>query len=177
MVRKALAQSAPDARIRLIAARSREGREEESGYVQAAVAALRQAMQSAEVVLQEPLMSFRIDAPMEFASGVIADLTCDSDGRIDTFAGTGERGYSGDGGPAVNAAFHEPSRIRLDPRTGTLYVTDTRNHVIRRITPDGMVSTVAGVSSSRIAMSCVVLPSPTHCSTSRCRLVSFRAPE
>ena len=63
-----------DARIRVIAARSREGREEESGYVQAAVAALRQAMQAAEVVLQEPLMSFRIDAPMEFASGVIADL-------------------------------------------------------------------------------------------------------
>lgn len=63
-----------NARVCLISARSREGHEDEVGYVQAAVAALRQAMQSAEVVLQEPLMSFQIDTPAEYASGVIADL-------------------------------------------------------------------------------------------------------
>jgi elongation factor G len=63
-----------NARIEILAARSRPGREDESGYVQAGIAALRQAMQAGEIVLLEPLMDFRIDAPAEFASGVIADL-------------------------------------------------------------------------------------------------------
>ncbi len=62
------------ARMRVLAAISREGREDPAGYIQAAVGALRQALQAAEVVLLEPLMSFQVDVPAEFASGVIADL-------------------------------------------------------------------------------------------------------
>ena len=62
------------ARIRVVRAAAREGHEAEAAYVQAAVAALRQAMQGAEVVLQEPVMSFEIQAPAEFSSGIIADL-------------------------------------------------------------------------------------------------------
>ena len=47
-------------------------------------------------------------------------------------AGTGELGYSGDGGPASQATFNAPHEIRVDER-GNVYVADTRNHCIRRI--------------------------------------------
>lgn len=63
-----------NARIHVISAASREGREDPAAFVHAAVGALRQALSDAEVVLQEPLMSFQVDVPAEFASGVIADL-------------------------------------------------------------------------------------------------------
>ena len=62
------------------------------------------------------------------------------DGRVSTVAG-GARGFSDGVGPA--AAFSTPSGLALAP-DGTLYVADTGNHAIRRITPDGSVSTLAG---------------------------------
>ncbi len=68
----------------------------------------------------------------------------DSMGNIRTFAGTGQKGYNGDGGPALKAAFNGPKGVRCD-RDGNLYVVDTENHAIRRI--DGRtheVTTVAG---------------------------------
>lgn len=46
-------------------------------------------------------------------------------------------------GPAANARFNAPRGLALDP-SGNLYVADTLNHVIRKITPAGLVSTVAG---------------------------------
>lgn len=61
-------------RIRVLSVTAREGREDLAGYVQAAVSALRQALQEAQVVLLEPLMTFQVDVPAEFASGAIADL-------------------------------------------------------------------------------------------------------
>jgi hypothetical protein len=65
------------------------------------------------------------------------------DGTIDTFAGTGARGYSGDGGPAAQAQFDTPYDVRFAPN-GDVYVADTGNNVIRRIDTAGMVSTVVG---------------------------------
>lgn len=65
------------------------------------------------------------------------------DGIISTFAGTGEAGFSGDGGLATMAALHFPSAVAADSY-GNIYVTDNRNHRIRRIGPDGVISTVAG---------------------------------
>jgi sugar lactone lactonase YvrE len=62
------------------------------------------------------------------------------DGRVSTVAGGG-RGFRD--GVATSAAFSTPSGIALAP-DGTLYVADTGNHAIRRITPDGSVSTLAG---------------------------------
>ena len=62
------------ASVRLVEARSREGAESEAAYVQAAVAALRQAMPTDGVSLEEPVMRFEIHSPGEFASGIIADL-------------------------------------------------------------------------------------------------------
>jgi DNA-binding beta-propeller fold protein YncE len=66
-----------------------------------------------------------------------------ADGTLGTVAGTGERAHSGDGGPATAAALMEPSGLHL--HEGTLYVADYAAHVIRRITTDGTISTVAGM--------------------------------
>ena len=62
------------AAIRVIEARTKEGKENEAAYVQAAVAALRQAMPAEGVELEEPLMAFEIQTPAEYSSGIIADL-------------------------------------------------------------------------------------------------------
>jgi trimeric autotransporter adhesin len=64
-------------------------------------------------------------------------------GKLATVAGTGNRSYSGDSGPAVLAQFDAPAGIALDTR-GNLYVADSRNHRIRKIAADGTVTTVAG---------------------------------
>jgi hypothetical protein len=65
-------------------------------------------------------------------------------GTIDTFAGTGEPGYQGDGGPAQAANLNAPSALALDS-AGNLYISDTYNCIVRKVTPSGMISTVAGV--------------------------------
>ncbi len=65
------------------------------------------------------------------------------DGTIDTYAGTGEAGTSGDGGPAVDATLNEPLGITLGP-DGTLYVGDRFSGRVRAIAPDGTISTFAG---------------------------------
>jgi len=62
------------ASIRVLETSTREGRESEAAYVQAAVAALRQAMPAEGIELEEPLMEFEIQTPAEYSSGIIADL-------------------------------------------------------------------------------------------------------
>ncbi|HEV2815303.1 MAG TPA: RHS repeat-associated core domain-containing protein, partial [Solirubrobacteraceae bacterium] len=64
-------------------------------------------------------------------------------GTISTVAGTGEGGYAGDGGPALGAALDEPSDVAT-AADGALYVVDRANHAVRRIGPDGIITTVAG---------------------------------
>lgn len=64
-------------------------------------------------------------------------------GTISTLAGSGLQGYDGDGGPAVDATLSQPTALALDA-AGNLYVSDTGNCAIRRIAPDGTISTVAG---------------------------------
>ena len=64
-------------------------------------------------------------------------------GVIETLAGTGDVGDSGDGGPASEARFSFPRSVAVDS-TGNVYVVDTRSHRIRRIDADGVVSTFAG---------------------------------
>ena len=69
------------------------------------------------------------------------------DGTISTIAGTGERGYAGDGGPALAASFNRPHEIRFD-REGHCYVADMANHAIRRIDAQtGVITTYAGNGS------------------------------
>lgn len=66
----------------------------------------------------------------------------DMDGNATVLAGAGT-GFSGDGGPALEAEFNNPSHIDVHP-DGSIYIADTYNHRIRKIDPDGMISTVAG---------------------------------
>ena len=68
----------------------------------------------------------------------------DANGMMSTFAGTGERGYEGDGGPAITATWNGPKAIRCDLQDNII-VVDTENHAIRRIdATTGTVTTIAG---------------------------------
>ena len=69
------------------------------------------------------------------------------DGTISTVAGTGTRGYLGDGGAARDAWLNGPEGVTVDA-AGTLYIADTYNGRIRRVGTDGIISTVAGVGST-----------------------------
>jgi RHS repeat-associated protein len=64
-------------------------------------------------------------------------------GAISTVAGTGTVGFSGDGGLATSAQFNLPRGLALDAG-GNLYIADTQNYRIRKISADGRITTVAG---------------------------------
>jgi streptogramin lyase len=64
--------------------------------------------------------------------------------RISVIAGTGEKGYRGDGGPARNATFRSPKGICLD-KEGNVWIADTENNAVRRIEmATGNIDTIAG---------------------------------
>ena len=65
------------------------------------------------------------------------------DGNIVTVAGDGSFGGSGDGGAATSAKLNGPAGIAVD-RSGNLYIADVWNHRIRKVSPNGIISTVAG---------------------------------
>jgi len=69
-----------------------------------------------------------------------------SDGTISTIAGTGADGSGGDGGPAASASLGDPDDVELTPDGGYL-IADYKNHVVRRVSADGTISTVVGDSS------------------------------
>jgi TonB family protein len=64
-------------------------------------------------------------------------------GVISTLAGYGSGGYSGDGGQANSARLKSPGDVALDS-AGNLYISDDWNSRIRKVTPDGVITTVAG---------------------------------
>jgi len=66
-----------------------------------------------------------------------------ADGIITTIAGTGKNGFSGDGGPAIAAEFDYPGDLAV-AKDGSIYIVDHQNYRIRRIGPDGVISTVVG---------------------------------
>ncbi len=65
------------------------------------------------------------------------------DGIISIVAGTGIPGFSGDGGPAASAQLFEPSGLAVDA-AGGLYIADVYNDRIRKVSPSGIITTVAG---------------------------------
>jgi PAS domain S-box-containing protein len=67
----------------------------------------------------------------------------DLDGTITTVAGNGSPAYSGDGGPATRASLFRPHGVFIDS-TACLYIADHQNNRIRRVDPDGIITTVAG---------------------------------
>ncbi len=58
-------------------------------------------------------------------------------------AGNGLLRASGEGGPALNASLYQPFGLAHDPQ-GNLYIADRRNHLVRRVRPDGIIERVAG---------------------------------
>lgn len=68
----------------------------------------------------------------------------DPSGKIRTLAGTGQKGNSGDGGPAPKATLNGPKHLCID-RDGGVIIADTENHVIRKYNPkDGTITRLAG---------------------------------
>ncbi|MGH3901536.1 MAG: protein kinase domain-containing protein [Pseudonocardiaceae bacterium] len=68
----------------------------------------------------------------------------DPGGDITTIAGNGTAGYSGDGRLAIEAQLNNPHRLTADP-AGNVYIADTDNHRVRKVTPDGKITTIAGI--------------------------------
>ena len=86
----------------------------------------------------------------------------DATGRLHHVAGTGETGYSGDGGPARRAKLAGPKGLAL--AYGNLYVADTENHVIRRIDlMTGLIETILGTGERGDGPE----PDPRRCRLSR----------
>src|SRR5260370_30728332 len=69
-------------------------------------------------------------------------------GVISAVAGTGDRGFSGDGGPATRASLNEPYGIAID-RAGNLYIADRLNRRVRRVDAgSGIITTLAGTGEA-----------------------------
>src|SRR5262249_14383791 len=67
----------------------------------------------------------------------------DARGIITTIAGNGEKSFAGDGGQGRYASLSSPRSVAVDI-AGNLYVSDTDNHRIRKIDPQGIITTIAG---------------------------------
>src|SRR4051794_4746247 len=68
-------------------------------------------------------------------------------GTILTVAGTGSPGYSGDNGRATQAQLHSPLGLAFDA-AGNPYIGDVRNARVRKVSPDGIITTVAGTGQA-----------------------------
>ena len=64
-------------------------------------------------------------------------------GTISTIAGTGRAGSSGDGGPATSARLSYPAWVAVDAK-GSVYITDEEHSRVRRVSPGGTITTIAG---------------------------------
>ncbi len=83
-------------------------------------------------------------------TAMLATLASSSSGHaatITTLVGTGKPGYSGDGGPAAQAQLNLPCGLTLGPGS-SLFICDTGNHAIRKVTREGVISTVAGTGKA-----------------------------
>lgn len=72
------------------------------------------------------------------------------DGIITTLAGTGGFGFSGDGGPATSAELRDPDGVAVDGE-GNVYIADSGNNRVRKVSPDGTISTVAGTGTAGLS--------------------------
>jgi hypothetical protein len=76
-------------------------------------------------------------------SGNVRVRKVSPEGIITTVAGSGKAGFSGDGGPATEARFSE-LRLGVVDTAGNLLIADRNNHRIRKVSPEGIITTVAG---------------------------------
>jgi hypothetical protein len=75
--------------------------------------------------------------------GCFCVFKLDHNGVVTRIAGNSQAGYSGDGGPAVSALLNRPMGLAVDG-AGNVFIVDTGNSRIRKISPDGTITTVAG---------------------------------
>jgi uncharacterized protein (TIGR03437 family) len=72
------------------------------------------------------------------------------DGTINTYAGSGGQGSSGDGGPATSAEMLSPRNVTVDA-AGNLYIAEFAGHRVRKVAPSGLISTAAGTGIAGFA--------------------------
>jgi len=100
-------------------------------------------------------------AQLEYPAGIavdaagnvyVADMTAQAvrviapNLTISTYAGLGTAGYTGDGGAAIEAQLNAPMGLALDA-AGNLYIADSGNHAVRKVSKNGVIGTVAGIGS------------------------------
>ena len=99
----------------------------------------------------------QLDQPLGIAIDIVGNLyiadvlnnrvrKVDTNGTITTVAGTGIGGFSGDGGPAIQAQI-EPNRLTVDSQ-GNIFIADYINHRVRKVDAAGIITTVAGNGTS-----------------------------
>jgi len=95
-------------------------------------------------------LAYPVGTAMDKAGNLyVADLTNNRirkvtpQGVVSTYAGNGTAGFSGDGGPATSAEINGPLGVGLDS-AGNLYIGDSYNQRVRKVTPQGIISTFAG---------------------------------
>jgi uncharacterized protein (TIGR03437 family) len=89
---------------------------------------------------------------LSILAATLAPALCQAQGyTITTVAGNGSQTYSGDGGPAASAGLYNPSNVALDA-AGNLYIADTGDCLIRKVSPAGTITTVAGVESDGVSI-------------------------
>ncbi len=105
-----------------------------------------------KALLAEPYeIKFDADGAMYFVE-MVNNLVrkVDRTGTISTIAGTGQSGFSGDGGPAREATFNKPHSIALDGK-GSLFICDIGNHRVRRVElKTGLVTTFTGTGEKSV---------------------------
>lgn len=85
-------------------------------------------------------------------------------GVISAFAGTGQKGYFGDGGLALSAKFNCPAGLAVDT-LNNVYIADVNNHAVRIVTPDGHISTIVGSGTAGLSGDNTVGPSKLNLPT------------
>ena len=75
---------------------------------------------------------------------ILSGIRASSQGIITTVAGNGVAGFGGDGGLATSANLNFPTSVSVD-QNGNLYIADMCNHRVRKVSPDGIITTVAGI--------------------------------
>jgi sugar lactone lactonase YvrE len=101
-----------------------------------------------------PAGSAELNTPASVATDAQGDLyiadasnwrvrKVDASGTITTIAGNGIAGFSGDGGQATSAEISFPRGVAVDP-AGNVYIADLNNYRVRKVTPDGRISSIAG---------------------------------
>jgi sugar lactone lactonase YvrE len=93
------------------------------------------------------LFALTLPIQMERHGASVASAESSGAGTIDTFAGNGQLGRGGDGGSAAAAQVQEPGGLAVDGN-GNVYISQPTLNVIRRVDPDGVISTFAGTGDA-----------------------------